>query len=145
MIGTVPTWYESRGDADPSHGNTEALAPGLSEFEDTSLSPGGNVDNDATHGSPSTPTSRPDPMIDPRLLDTPELDSSTLTQPSPPVPQTPDATRPFLQHDSSPLSNAPDDGATAGTTGEIRTLKRKRLASNADRPKTRARRKATQT
>jgi len=81
-------------------------------------------------------------VINPRLLDTPDLDSSTLTQPSPPVPQTPDAPRPFLQHDSSPLSNTSDGGATAERNREIQGLKRKKPASNADRPKTRARRKA---
>ena len=103
--------------------------------------PGPN-ENDTTLGSPFTPTSHPSPAIDPSILDTPELDSSMLTQPSPSVPQTPGAPGPSIQHGSL-LSNVSDDDTPAQRTEEI-TLKRKRCASKIDWPKARPKRKAAQ-
>jgi len=104
----------------------------------------GGVNDEASYGSPSTPTTRPNAVIDPRLLETPDLDRSTLTQSSPPDPQTPDApgVGRSCQRALSPLSDV-SDGDTATVTEKTQSLKRKRPASNADRPKTRAKRKAT--
>jgi hypothetical protein len=98
---------------------------------------------------PSTPPSLPAgnnvPAIDPQLLDTPELNTSMMTQHSP-LPQTPGAPGPSVQQDS-PLSNVSDGETNAGTTrtAEIQSVKRKRQASksNADRPRARTKRKAT--
>jgi len=78
-------------------------------------------------------------VIDLRLIDTPKLDSSTLTQPSPLVPL-PGAPRPSLQ-DKSLLSDISDDDTATERTGEI-SLKRKRWASNIDQLKARPKRKA---
>ncbi|KAF8491502.1 hypothetical protein F5888DRAFT_1637597 [Russula emetica] len=142
-----------------SHPSNRMIDPSL--LVDAPLSPNGSINNDAVHGSPSAPISRPSNwMIDPNLLVdaplssngsinndatsgkvnrmidqsplmTPDLDCSTLTQPSPPIPQTPAS----VQLNSSPLSIISDEATAA-------SIKRKRPVSNADRPKTRARRKA---
>jgi hypothetical protein len=109
----------SQGNANPSNSDAEATTP-HEESEDAGR--------------------QPTPPIDPRLLDTPDLDRSTMTLPSPPVPQTPDAPARFLDQNSSPLSNVTDGDTPAEKTG--RSLKRKRPASTTDRPKTRAKRRA---
>ena len=115
-IPSTPSRDASCGDADPMYDN-------------------------APHGSPSTPTSPPNLVINPRLLETPDLDRSTVTQPSPPVPQTPDAPAASSRRTLSPLSNFSDrDDDT--TTGAIQGGKRKRTASTAGQPRTRARRKS---
>jgi hypothetical protein len=82
---------------------------------------------------PSTPPwANPVPAIDPRLINTSELDSSMITLPSPRLPQTPNAPEASVHHDS-PLSNVSDNDGNMETTGE--SLKRKRATSNTNRPR----------
>jgi hypothetical protein len=124
-------------------------------FQGAPLSPSKN--NEDTYrgrplGSPFTPPglTRRDAIIDPTLLNTPDLvpdrSASTLT---PSVPQTPDAPGSFTQGASSPLSNVPEVNTSPGTTEEIprlKTAKRKRQVSRSEQPKAkpalRVRRKA---
>ncbi len=119
---------------------------------------------------PSAPPPWLDPVIDLRLLDTPDLDSSTRTRspvPSTPPPQldpgsdlrlldTPDLdtstwtqTSPPVpqtpaQRDLSPLSvvSSGSNAEMTQMTGEIVGLKRKQAKSIADRPRGRPRKKA---
>ena len=84
----------------------------------------------------STPCSpRPDPVIDPMLMGTLDLDRSVPTL-TPSVPQMPDTLgHSHRYHNSSPLSNVPETGTPARMTNETPGLKRKRQASKTDRPK----------
>jgi hypothetical protein len=136
------------GDADSSNSCDDTDAVSLQIiFEEAPLSPINHA-NDSDNNTPSTPHSRPDPVIDPMLRNTPELDSSALTETPSPILQTPDVSGPSTQRNSSPLSSVPDVLTPATTTQEIPSLKRKRQVLKTDRPKARmtskARRKAAQ-
>ncbi len=118
---------EDAPDPSNSHSNTDALTP-----EDMPHPPSGS------HSTPSISPSCPDPMIDPRLIETLGLDRSMLTLASPPVPQMPSAPGPSMRSSLSPLSDVPN----MMMTEESPCLKRKRQASKgkaAPRPRRKAR------